>query len=697
MRNQLTSKLQLLFAIISLFSISSCVKEIDEFQASPASELPITSMDQMVVPDNFHYDLDKKVNLNIRILDANDAPIAGVRVNLMDKSPDDRGVVFYTGGTDNNGYLTGEAKLPCKLDHVIIHTGYLGVLEDVVAQINGTSLNCIIGGSNPQAVSVDNNRGYISKENLYTGFSASKITAVPLKTTFGTWGSTGLPNYLFTPADVIPTALTTRINATLPDKKKVTTLNPSFLTSTAYPNIILTQRADVFVTFFHEGSTAKNTLAFYAYNKNNPPATTADIPSIKIVFPNISYTGSGGALMAGQKVKIGNFGADTVIAFVLLTASFNSPNVTNGTLQFYSNEVLNPEGNIALKRHNVALWDVMEKKMVIGFEETLRSSTKCDQDFNDAMVLVTTNPAISINTANYATTKNTTDSDGDGVLDVLDEFPTNATLAFTSTYPSADPSVYGHLAFEDLWPARGDYDMNDLIVGYRFQEFKNASNNVVQIVGKFFVNAAGGSYKHGFGFQLPVSQSVITSVTGSDIKESYISLNAKGLENGQSKSVIIAFDNSHKTINQPIGFFVNTQTGAPLMKGDSVTVTVNFSVPQNSTTLGLPPYNPFIMSNMRRGYEIHLADMPPTDLVDASLFNTMQDSTNIASGRYYKTNTNIPWAVNIPNAYGTVLEKSKIIEAYLKFPSWAQSGGTLDTDWYENKPGYRNSLLIFGR
>lgn len=692
-----TSSVALLLCTIMTIFLASCVKEIDDFDtpAGTTSQGPITEMDQMVVPDNFHYDTDRSVHLNINILDANDNPVRGVRVNIMDNTPEDGGVVLFTAGTDANGNISADAKLPIKLNKVIINTDYLTVMNDVVANVNGNSINCTIGGSNPQAVSADNERR-INTTNTTYGSNMQRVEAVPTITTMGTWGSTGIPNYLYMPHETISTALTQRINNTLPDKQKVTVRNPSFLASTAYNKIELTQNAAVYVTFFHESSSAKNTLAYYVYNKNTPPANVAAIPFIKVVFPNMSYQGSGGGLLAGRRVLLGNFNANDVISFVLLTSSYNSPNVTNGTAQFYGNEALNPEGNATLKRHNVALWDIAESKMVIGFEETLRSATKCDHDFNDAMALVTTSPAIAVNTNNYAKTINTTDTDGDGVIDVLDEFPASAAMAFTNKYPSADPNVFGHLAFEDLWPARGDYDLNDLIVGYRFTEYKNAANNVVKIDGRFFVNAAGGSYKHGFGFMLPVSQSFITSVTGSLIRENYISLNAKGLENGQSKSVVIAFDNSHRTINQPIGYFINTQQGAPPMAGDSVAISVTFSVPQTSASLGLPPYNPFIISNMRRGYEIHLPDMPPTDLANTALFNTMQDSTNAATGRYYKTKNNIPWAINIPGSYGTVLEKNKIIEAYLHFPDWAQSGGLSYADWYENKPGYRDPTKIFG-
>jgi hypothetical protein len=33
--------------------------------------------------------------------------------------------------------------------------------------------------------------------------------------------------------------------------------------------------------------------------------------------------------------------------------------------------------------------------------------------------------------------------------------------------------IYGTLAYEDLWPSKGDYDFNDLVVDYDFNIVKN--------------------------------------------------------------------------------------------------------------------------------------------------------------------------------------------------------------------------------
>ena len=179
--------------------------------------------------------------------------------------------------------------------------------------------------------------------------------------------------------------------------------------------------------------------------------------------------------------------------------------------------------------------------------------------------------------------------------------------------------------------------------------------------------------------------------------ESYISLNANGTEAGQTNAVIIAFDNSTSLATRPPGFYINTEHGSPIVVSDTISLEITLvnGVPLNN--LGSAPFNPFLISNMTRGKEIHLADKTPTSLADPSLFNTGQDRTNPALGRFYKSDVNLPWCINIPGSYGIVIEKNKIIDAYLKFASWAQSGGVSYPDWYQNLPGYRNPNKILIR
>jgi hypothetical protein len=94
---------------------------------------------------------------------------------------------------------------------------------------------------------------------------------------------------------------------------------------------------------------------------------------------------------------------------------------------------------------------------------------------------------------------NTPDSDGDGISNEEDAYPLDASMAFENFYPSAG---YGTLAFEDMWPSKGDYDFNDLVVDYQFKIITDASNYLSTLSCSFIIRAIGAAYANGFGFQL---------------------------------------------------------------------------------------------------------------------------------------------------------------------------------------------------
>ena len=61
-----------------------------------------------------------------------------------------------------------------------------------------------------------------------------------------------------------------------------------------------------------------------------------------------------------------------------------------------------------------------------------------------------------------------------------------------------------------------------------------------------------------------------------------------------------------------------------------------------------------------------------TDLVDATLFGVSDDAGVPASGTYYKTDKNLPWAINIPVVFEYPIEKQDITQVYLHFAFCSQ-------------------------
>ncbi len=285
------------------------------------------------------------------------------------------------------------------------------------------------------------------------------------------------------------------------------------------------------------------------------------------------------------------------------------------------------------------------------------------------------------------------DTDGDGVPDDMDDYPNDATRAFNVYYPNK--TDWGTLTFEDLWPGKGDYDFNDLVLDYHFKSVLNASNQLVEFFTDYSVRAVGASLKNGFGFMLGGNPSNVASVTGTHYTENYIHTNANGTEQGQTKTVIILFDNAFRMIGNSGSAFINTKPNSSYVKPDTNVLHVLYKNPVPVSTTGTAPYNPFLIINGDRGKEVHLAGQKPTDLVNTSYFDTMADATDPATGKYYQTANNLPWALDLPVSFAYPVEQVDILNAYNHFGQWAESGGTQYPDWYMDKPGYRVASNIY--
>ncbi len=284
------------------------------------------------------------------------------------------------------------------------------------------------------------------------------------------------------------------------------------------------------------------------------------------------------------------------------------------------------------------------------------------------------------------------DTDGDGVADELDAYPDDAERAFDNYSPGEDS--YATLAFEDLWPSKGDYDFNDLVVDYRFNQITNAENEVVDLEATFVVQAIGAGFQNGFAFILPVSNASIESVEGQVLESGYLEMNNNGTESGPANAVIPVFENAYDIINSG-GSFVNTIADQAYTEPEEITVTIHFTEPLGSEALGTAPYNPFIIANSERGYEVHLPGQEPSSLADESVFGTAFDNTNPDEDKYYQSEGNLPWAIHIPISFDYPYEQISIEKAHLKFAQWAMSGGTEFPDWYEDNQGYRDESKIY--
>lgn len=706
-------KLSFLLAA-SVITVSSCQEE----PISP--ETPdVPGLINKIAPDGFNYSTTKTVKIDVRLLTNNNQPISGVAVSFFDPKKSAANSALFKLVSDQTGKVSGSLTIPAYLDTVLVRTNYIGLPIDIKVKVVDNAVIATIGGSsgvsgNVVASTADSGNmlrlgtSFTTKATNETSFVyPSPYTWTPWYAinTDGYFQKQGRPKYIMAERDVISSALLNNINASLPEGEALGSTHPDYLLSSAVNTLNMVKESEVYVTFVHEGAGFKNTLAYYEYPTNDPPKRVRDIQLATLIYPNASFAPEGG-LVSGDKIKLGKIAKGKSIGFILIQDAWESTRdgytVDTDNQKFYSHSGLNPESS--LSKHSVMVYDSEHKLFVMGFEDLNREKPAengglaSDNDFNDLVIYITSNPVDGISTDGVPQIDINVDTDNDGVYDDQDEYPTDPSKAYTTYYPSRDG--WSTLAFEDNWPKTGDYDLNDLVVNSRYTLVSNAANQVVELKATYDVAAAGAANKNGFGVEFPFAPAMVSEVTGQKIAKSYIQLASNGLEAGQSKAVIIPFDSHDNVLKNPDGTpQVNTIPGVPFVAAEPIEITMKFVSPVENSTIGtLASFNPFLISNGIRGYEIHLPGYTPTSHGDRSIFGTEADNTSPASNRYYLARDNSPWALQFTEQFKYPIEFKNINSAYLHFGEWAASSGISFADWYSNTAsGYRNTANIYNK
>jgi hypothetical protein len=237
-------------------------------------------------------------------------------------------------------------------------------------------------------------RNYLSLIAILLVFNACKKDPVTKPVHFsqtsydvlGQYNSQGTPSNLL--KDTISPDLLNFIDTLLPNNQNLPSRHPELFSSSAIGDVSITQPSDVYITYVKEDGGFSNSIAFYTYPTGKSPTTPNDIKSITYVFPNAGHlTG----LQTGDKIKIGSFTSGTSIGFVLMQNAWDTTqhDLNNDAVHFCTNDALNPEVDTKLKKHAVLVNYVPENKILIGFEDTDRTKSDCDNDFNDVLFYVT--------------------------------------------------------------------------------------------------------------------------------------------------------------------------------------------------------------------------------------------------------------------------------------------------------------------
>ena len=274
------------------------------------------------------------------------------------------------------------------------------------------------------------------------------------------------------------------------------------------------------------------------------------------------------------------------------------------------------------------------------------------------------------------------DTDKDGLCDQFDIDPKNPDLAIkierqvsqpTKSAARANSSVFSYTIFEDLWPSKGDYDFNDMVIKTTFYWVRGRSNYIQEISGVCSVEWIGAGMGIGlgyelfssFGTQLGYEDDIVTSVKGDATED-------KAVTNG-----IILFNKVQDVANKQLEFTI-------CLKDKKIK---EFA------------FIPYLFRTENYSQQVRPFGAPPTESQDMTLFGTKNDASPYkwdrksgdkfkyplsGSQAFYRTKDNLPWGIEfMAKSFKPSPEKTSITEIYPRFRKWAESGGTENTDWYD--------------
>lgn len=275
------------------------------------------------------------------------------------------------------------------------------------------------------------------KPIVYRFVIAGSLSTMPLSLSAAVDATDTLVNI-----DINP-ALLNEISLALPEKQDV---NQEFLNTNYDPNIYLQEDAHVSVTFLDEGAGYRNSLGYFTYDSSTFDGMSfgdidldssghigiSELQNVSgintgMIFNNASELGGGGSLLAGDTVTL--TGADIVnvngdqfdmsggtrldagtnVGFFLLQNAWDGSQVkgwdytSQDPLAMFTLDFLNPENNAfatlentdTYSRHVAMMNSVSgDNEVILGFEDLLRPYG--DNDFNDAVFLVRTDPVESL-------------------------------------------------------------------------------------------------------------------------------------------------------------------------------------------------------------------------------------------------------------------------------------------------------------
>ncbi len=238
-------------------------------------------------------------------------------------------------------------------------------------------------------------------------------------------------------------------------------------------------------------------------------------------------------------------------------------------------------------------------------------------------------------------------------------------------YFPAGGSFY-FVAYEDMYPAQGDYDFNDAVVAYQVQVGLNSSNQVVKIVGNAYLVAKGAAYSHDWHLRIglpPTAKAAVSCTTSLPTapQTGFACTGTNPLASTGTADVTVfadtrtlfpntLFTDYRKPLTNTLQWPVQARTFQP---GPKSTFSITLAQPIDPSAMGAAPFDPYL----------YVRDTKKT-------VQLLQVNPLIKDANGY------PYAMLMPNGWNWPFETVDVRTAYPKFNAFASAQGTSSVNWY---------------
>lgn len=584
------------------------------------------------------YDLSAKSQLDFEIYTQN--PLEETPAGSWAKKTSIHPV--FTGRTLEGGQLTCTVNIAAATEKLYIYSPTAIAPTLVIGDIVNKQVVLV----NPADVTVSPASKVLTRASTTgTYYDNWKLQDVTTDKKLGEWAADGAPLYLLPEKIELSVKLMETLNKLLPadDNMDATTFLYQTLTLKAEANVDM-----YFVS--HADASRQNALAYYTFSGGHP--TQAEInKSLTVIFPNLASTslfkGSGVRLKYrdGDEMKE-NFPAGSTIGWVLLVDAYKNGHLESPCNALYSKKGFNlyhftgSNATIYGDRPHMGAFR-KDDVVVLSFEDQPWGSGK-PANFRDDVFVLKANPITSL-------------------PDDIEDPDKSAKITADGIY-----------AFEDNWPEKKDYDLNDVMVKFQTNVLYKKGARGGKVIGfdyTFDFLHSGATFQNAFGFQLNdyvlrdnIDTENTTILTDADFS-------GIGLDPALNIATFMVFNNGKTSANK------------------KVTLKIRLKTPLELEYFYGTVCNPFIVVNglnEEGRTEVHIRNYKPTAKANMGFFGTEDDKSDLGKKLYYVSNDSYPFALDVrTTAAFQIPEEGKAIEyTYPQFTEWAKSKGTDNKDWY---------------